>query len=70
MQIQQFSTGSYVAHKMTVAGSPCRFSVWLNADGVLTDAERIDRAGRSYPVGAGQRRALQRSLAVYRPPYS
>lgn len=66
MQIQQFTTGGYVAHKMHVTGSPCRFSAWFTAEGVLIDAERIDRAGRGYPAGVLQRRALQRSFNAYR----
>ena len=65
IQIQKFVTGGFVAHKMTVPGSPCRFSAWFTAEGVLNDCERIDVKGRSYPVGILQRRALQRSFAVY-----
>lgn len=65
IQIQKFVTGGFVAHKMTVPGSPCRFSAWFTPDGVLIDAERIDSAGRGYPAGVLQRRALQRSFAVY-----
>ena len=70
IQIQKFTTGGFVAHKMTVAGSPCRFSAWFTAAGVLNDCERIDRAGRAYPVGILQRRALQRAFAVYHPFYA
>ena len=66
MQIQQFTTGGYVAHKMTVPGSLCRFSAWFTAEGLLNDCERIDAKGRSYPVGILQRRALQRSFNAYR----
>lgn len=66
MQIQQFTTGGYVAHKMRVSGSPCRFSAWFTAEGLLHDCERIDAKGRSYPVGILQRRALQRSFNAYR----
>jgi hypothetical protein len=65
IQIQKFTQGGFVAHKMTVQGSPCLFSAWFTPEGVLVDAERIDRAGRGYPAGILQRRALQRSFAVY-----
>lgn len=62
MQVQQYTTGGYVAHKMQVPGSRCRFSAWFNEQGVLDDCERIDASGRSYPVSILQRRALQRAF--------
>jgi hypothetical protein len=49
-----------------VHGSPCRFSAWFTVEGLLIDCERIDAKGRAYPAGILQRRALQRSFAVYR----
>jgi hypothetical protein len=62
MQVQQFTTGGYVVHKMRVPGSRCRFSAWFTDDGVLDDCERIDAKGHTYPVGILQRRALQRAF--------
>jgi len=61
--VSHFAGGGVVIHKIHLAGSACRFSAWLDASGVLLDAERVNRAGRSYPVGILQRRELQRRLA-------
>jgi len=49
-QAHRFPNGGGVVHRLTYADSPCRFSVWVDANGKPVDAERIDRAGRAYPV--------------------
>jgi hypothetical protein len=63
MQVSHFAGGGVAVHKIRLSGSACRFSAWLDANGVLLDAERIDAAGRGYPVGILQRRELQHRLA-------
>lgn len=63
MIVSHFAGGGVAVHKIRLSGSACRFSAWLDASGVLLDAERIDAAGRGYPVGILQRRELQRRLA-------
>jgi hypothetical protein len=56
-------SGGYVVHSARLPDSPCRFSAWFTPTGRLYEAERIDRLGRSGPVGVLQRRALQRRFS-------
>ncbi len=53
MQISTFSTGGFVAHKYRIPGIKSKFSVWFDRDGFALEAERIDRAGRSFPIPEG-----------------
>lgn len=48
MQIQYFSNGGYVAHKLMIAG--IKHSAWFDDCGMLKDAERIDVLGRSTTI--------------------
>ncbi|MEM0353793.1 MAG: hypothetical protein QXM15_04730 [Archaeoglobaceae archaeon] len=50
MQIMTFSEGGFVIHKLRIASSLSKFSVWINGEGKVTDIERIDRQGRSFRV--------------------
>jgi hypothetical protein len=50
MQIHTFSTGSFVAHKVYITESTCKFSIWFDSSGNLTDAQRIDKRHRGYEV--------------------
>jgi hypothetical protein len=50
MQVSRFTNGGFVVHKLRLAGMASRFSIWVSAQGILQDAERIDRQGRAYPV--------------------
>lgn len=50
MQFHTFSNGSFVAHKVYITGSTCKFSMWFDSSGNLTDAERIDKRHRGYAV--------------------
>ncbi len=55
MQIQRFSNGGYVAHKIYVDGMTSKFSAWFSAKGDLLDVDRIDSQCRSYPVRVGSK---------------
>lgn len=50
MQVFEFMTGGFVAHKVYLAGMKSKFSIWVNRYGILTDAERFDKHGRAYQV--------------------
>lgn len=50
MQVSRFINGGFVVHKLHLDGMASRFSIWVSAQGILQDAERIDRTGRAYPV--------------------
>lgn len=60
------TNATHCFHKITLSGSACKFSAWFKGDptgpagslAVLVDAERIDAAGRSYPVTERQREVL------------
>lgn len=51
--IAPFTNGYKVAHRLSVPGSPARFSAWYDTQGQLIDAERIDRRGTASPVNEG-----------------
>jgi hypothetical protein len=48
MQVHAFPDGSFVAHKVNLPNSACKFSIWYDSENLPFDAERIDVAGRSY----------------------
>ena len=50
MQAHTFQGGSFVAHRVYITGSACKFSIWFDSSGILTDAERIDKRQRGYNV--------------------
>lgn len=50
MQIHTFSNGGFVAHRVYITESACKFSIWFDAVGNLTDAARYDKRRREYPV--------------------
>jgi hypothetical protein len=50
MQTHTFPNGSFVVHKVYITESTCKFSIWFDSSGNLTDAERIDKRNRSYTV--------------------
>ena len=50
MQVHTFPNGSFVVHKVYITGSACKFSIWFDSSGNLTDAERIDKRHRGYNV--------------------
>lgn len=50
MQVSEFMTGGFVAHKVHLAGMESKFSIWVSQYGILTDAERFDKRGRVYQV--------------------
>jgi hypothetical protein len=50
MQTHTFPDGGFVAHKVYITESTCRFSIWVDSSGNLTDAERIDKRRRSHTV--------------------
>lgn len=70
---------THVYHGITIPGRRSRFSVWWSGDPLgkvsslayIVDGERIDRAGRSYPLTDAERAALlrgpwsARSLATF-----
>lgn len=59
---------THVFHKITLDGRRSKYSAWFFGDPTdrapslsrLIDAERIDSAGRSYPVTAAERAQLER----------
>jgi hypothetical protein len=59
---------THVYHGITLPGRRSRYSVWWSGDprgaagslAVIVDGERIDRAGRSYPLTAAETAALLR----------
>ena len=50
MQFHTFPDGCFVAHKVYITGSACKFSIWFDSSGNLTEAERIDKRRRGYAV--------------------
>lgn len=50
MQFHTFPNGGFVAHKVYITGSACKFSIWFDSSGNLTEAERIDKRHRGYNV--------------------
>jgi hypothetical protein len=50
MQFHIFSNGNFVAHKVYITCSACKFSIWFDSSGNLMDAERIDKRQRGYAV--------------------
>ena len=50
MQVHTFPNGSFVVHKVYITSSACKFSIWFDSSGILTDAERIDKRQRGYAV--------------------
>ncbi len=50
MQVRTFPNGGFVAHKVYITESTCKFSIWFDSSGNLTDAERIDKRHRGYTV--------------------
>lgn len=50
MQLHTFPNGSFVAHGVYITDSTCRFSIWFDSSGNLTDAERFDKRQRGYNV--------------------
>jgi hypothetical protein len=50
MRVHTFPNGSFVAHRVYITESTCKFSIWFDSSGNLTDAERIDKRPRGYNV--------------------
>ena len=50
MQVHTFRGGGFVAHRVYTTESTCKFSIWFDSSGILTDAERIDKRQRGYAV--------------------
>lgn len=50
MQVHTFPNGGFVAHRVYITESTCKFSIWFDGSGNLTDAERIDKRRRGYNV--------------------
>ena len=50
MQVHTFPNGSFVAHRVYITGSTCKFSIWFDSSGNLSYAERIDKRQRGYNV--------------------
>lgn len=50
MQVHYFPNGGFVAHKVYITGSACKFSLWSDRAGNLTNAARYDRLHREFPV--------------------
>lgn len=50
MQTHTFPNGIFVAHKVYITESTCKFSIWFDSSGNLTGAERIDKRHRGYTV--------------------
>ena len=50
MQVHYFPNGGFVAHRVYITGSACKFSLWSDSAGNLTDAARYDRLHREFPV--------------------
>ena len=50
MQVHTFPNGNFVAHRVYITESICKFSIWFGSSGNLTDAERIDKRRRGYNV--------------------
>ncbi len=58
MQVNKFTDGGFVAHKVYIGESRCKFSAWFDASGNLFDCERIDARYRSYPATDKQKAAV------------
>lgn len=50
MQVHYFRNGGFVAHKVYITGSACKFSLWSDSAGNLTGAARYDKLHREFPV--------------------
>ena len=50
MHVHYFPNGSFVVHKVYITSSACKFSIWSDSSGTLTDAARYDRLHREFPV--------------------
>ena len=50
MQVHYFLNGGFVAHKVYITGSACKFSLWSDSAGNLTCAARYDKLHREFPV--------------------
>ena len=50
MHVHYFPNGGFAAHKVYITGSACKFSLWANDAGILTDAARYDKLHREFPV--------------------
>lgn len=55
MQRAVFDQGGFVLHRITLPGSPCRFSAWADRAGELLDAARYDAREREYSVPRASR---------------
>ncbi len=62
MQVQYFSNGGYVIHKMTIEGSKCTFSVWFDRFGEIVDSERFSEGGRN--MGSATKNQLPKLHAL------
>lgn len=61
IQVSYFQTGGFVVHKAKLAESAAnRFSVWFDANGKATEAERFDRLNRSTRATPKQLVSLER----------
>ena len=64
MQAGSFPNGDRYVHKVFLADSKRKFSVWYSAEKVFQNAEAIDAKGRSYPPTEKQKRALCRLFGL------
>jgi hypothetical protein len=65
-QIQTFTNGGFVVHKIYISGSKCKFSAWYDADGKLENAARYDAHNREFEATEAQRKELNRLGRMYR----
>jgi len=63
MQVQQFSNGGYVIHRITHKGQ-AKISAWFDRDGNLLDIEKFDKNGRK--TGKGIAYAMERCRVIGR----
>ena len=63
MQVQQFSNGGYVIHRITHQGQ-AKISAWFDRDGNLLDIEKFDKNGRK--TGQGIVYAMERCRVIGR----
>lgn len=50
MQLHTFPNGGFVAHRVYIPESTCKFSIWFDSSGNLTGAEQFDKRMRGYNV--------------------
>ena len=50
MQVHYFPNGGFVAHRVYITESTCKFSLWSDSAGNLTAAARYDRLHREFPI--------------------